>query len=108
VFANKTPEQLEQRVQPSPCVEILRRYEGVDPSLVHLDVGETSALTGQSPKTLESWRNQGQELPFLKLGRRVRYQLSDVLSFLDRNTYSSTREAKTRDRSAPPTTRGRT
>jgi hypothetical protein len=84
----------------SALADILRKYEGLDPALVHLDEKETAVLTGQSPKTLESWRNRGQELRFLKLGRRVRYRLADVLAFLDRNTFTTTREAKARDRRA--------
>jgi hypothetical protein len=84
----------------SALAELLKRFEGIDPAHVVLDEKETSVLTGQSPKTLESWRNRGQELPFLKLGRRVRYRLSDVIAFLDKNTFVSTREAKTRNRRA--------
>ena len=88
--------QLELPFQPPPSAAVLKRYEGMDPALVLLDERETAAVTEQSPKTLESWRNRGENLPFLKLGRRVRYRLSDVLSFLDDNTFRSTREAKTR------------
>jgi hypothetical protein len=95
--------QLEIPLQPPPPAAVLKKYEGLDPSLVHLDEREAAVLTNQSPKTLESWRNRGEGLPFLKLGRRIRYRLSDVLEFLDRNTFTSTRAAKTRDRSASAT-----
>lgn len=78
-----------------PLAAVLQRFSGVDPSLVHLDEAEAAACLGQQPKTLESWRREGRELPFLKIGRSVRYRLSDVLSCFERNTYISSREAKT-------------
>ena len=97
-----TPEQRQLDLSPpvSALADILKRFEGIDPTHVVLDERETSVITGQSQKTLEGWRNRGQDLPFLKLGRRVRYRLSDVLAFMDRNTFASTREARTRDRRA--------
>ena len=90
----------------APLAAVLRRYEGIDPALVHLDEATTAACLGQQPKTLESWRREGKELPFLKIGRYVKYRLSDVLSCLERNTYSSSREARTRDRTIPKRQRG--
>jgi hypothetical protein len=84
-----------------PLAAVLHRYQGIDPALVHLDEAEAAACLGQQAKTLESWRREGKELPFLKIGRAVRYRLSDVLSCIDRNTYSSSREARTRNRSIP-------
>lgn len=37
-----------------------------------------------SPQTLASWRTTGRyDLPFLRIGRLVRYRLSDVEEFLD-------------------------
>ena len=80
---------------------VLQKYEGADPDHVRLDPREAAILTGQTEKTLEGWRTAGKELPFLKLGRRIRYRLSDVLDFINRNRFASTREAKTRDRAAP-------
>ena len=94
-------EQGELNLGPPDYIAILQKYEGTDPDLVRLDPRETSILVGQTEKTLEGWRNEGKELPFLKLGRRVQYRLSDVLDFLRRNTFTSTQEAKTRDRAAP-------
>ena len=74
---------------------ILAKYDGVDPEQVLLDDKETAILVEQKPKTLESWRNEGRELPFVKLGRYVRYRLADVLRYRSR-TFSSSREARTR------------
>ena len=37
-----------------------------------------------SPQTLASWRTTGRyDLPFLRIGRLVRYRLSDVEEFLN-------------------------
>jgi hypothetical protein len=82
-------------------VQVLQRYEGVDPHLVLLDEPTAAACLEQKPKTFESWRRDAKELPFLKIGRNVRYRLSDILNWLERNTFRSSREAKTRNRSAP-------
>jgi hypothetical protein len=82
-----------------PLVALLQRFAGVDPALVHLDENTAAACLGQKPKTLEAWRRAGKELPFLKLGRSVRYRLSDVLVYVDRHVYTSSRQARERDRS---------
>jgi excisionase family DNA binding protein len=45
---------------------------------------EVADLLDVSPQTLASWRTTGRyELPFLKLGRLVRYRASDVVEFVD-------------------------
>ena len=85
----------------APLAAVLRRYEGIDPALVHLDEATVAACLDVQPKTLESWRREGKELPFLKVGRSVRYRLQDVLECLDRNTFTSSREASTRNRTIP-------
>ena len=74
---------------------ILAKYEGVDPDQVLLVDKEAAILVEQATKTLEGWRNEGRELPFVKLGRYVRYRLSDVLRYRSR-TFTSSREARTR------------
>jgi len=41
-----------------------------------------------TPQTLKNWRNTGRGIPFIKLGRLVKYRLSDVLKYekeLDRS-----------------------
>ncbi len=81
-----------------PLAAYMQRFKDVDPTLVHMNEADAAACLGQAPKTLESWRRQGKELPFIKLGRRVQYRLSDVLECLERNIYSSSREARTRNR----------
>lgn len=48
----------------------------------HLDV---------SPGTLSVWRSTGRyQLPFLKVGRKVRYRLSDLDEWLETRTRKNT------------------
>jgi hypothetical protein len=86
-------------LSPPPDLLLLEKYKDFDPEQVLLPPLETAVLThtDSNGKTLESWRNQGIELPFIKLGRAVRYRLSDVLAYRAR-AFSSSREANTRDR----------
>ena len=45
---------------------------------------DVASLLDVSPQTLASWRTTGRyELPFLKIGRLVRYRASDVEEFID-------------------------
>jgi len=90
-----------------PLAVVMQRFAACDPALVHLDEKEAAACLGQRPKTLEAWRRTGRELPFIKLGRSIRYRLSDVLACVERNTYSTSREAMSRDRTIPPQRRPR-
>ena len=45
---------------------------------------------GITPETLRNWRWRGEGPPFLKLGRAVRYRLSDLSAWLDARTRTST------------------
>jgi len=80
---------------------LLERYEGVDPSKVYLTPAEAAALVFVTPKTLETWRSDGRELPFSKLGRYCLYKLSDVIAYRERSVFRSAKEAKVRNRRAP-------
>jgi len=52
---------------------------------------------GLSPYTLEAWRHRGKPaLPYIKVGRCVRYRKSAVEKFLADNTVTSTAEDKAR------------
>ena len=57
------------------------------PSQVH-------TYTGIPTSTLAFWRYEGSHLPFVKMGRLIRYRRQDVLGFIQSNVYSSTAEAK--------------
>ena len=44
---------------------------------------EVAALTGLSLETLAQWRSQARGIPYLKLGRAVRYDPADVQAYLE-------------------------
>jgi excisionase family DNA binding protein len=44
---------------------------------------EVAALTGLSPETLAHWRSRGRGIPYLKIGRVVRYAPTDVQAYLE-------------------------
>ena len=47
-----------------------------------LSAERVSQLTGLSIDTLAQWRSQRRGLPYLKIGRSVRYDLNDVQDYL--------------------------
>ena len=47
-----------------------------------LTVSEVSELTGMSVNTLNQWRSQGQHIPYVKLGKAVRYLRKDVERYI--------------------------
>jgi excisionase family DNA binding protein len=55
-----------------------------------LTTAEAAALLDVSPQTLEVWRcTKRYPLPFLKIGRNVRYQRAAILAFIVANTNAS-------------------
>lgn len=46
---------------------------------------ETARYIGKSPKWLERDRWEGPTIPYVKLGRSVRYRASDVIAVVDAN-----------------------
>src|SRR3954463_5232648 len=44
---------------------------------------EVAELTGLSSETLAQWRSQKRGIPYLKIGRSVRYDAADVQMFLE-------------------------
>lgn len=52
-----------------------------------LDDRAAAALLDVSPGTLSVWRSTGRyALPFLKIGRKVRYRRADLLVWLEKRT----------------------
>ncbi len=49
----------------------------------YLTSDEVADLTGLSVETLAQWRSQKRGIPYLKIGRAVRYDLSDVQAYLE-------------------------
>ncbi|PYP90054.1 MAG: excisionase [Candidatus Angelobacter sp. Gp1-AA117] len=47
-----------------------------------LSVEQVADLTGLSTETLAQWRSQKRGIPYLKIGRCVRYDAQDVQSYL--------------------------
>ena len=44
---------------------------------------EVATITGLSLETLAQWRSQKRGIPYLKVGRAVRYDASDVQAYLE-------------------------
>ena len=54
-----------------------------DPQLVTLSEEQAADILGFTVKTLQKRRWERKAPPFLKIGRLVRYRLSDIQAFLD-------------------------
>ncbi len=48
-----------------------------------LSVDEVASVTGLSVETLAQWRSQRRGIPYLKIGRAVRYDPADVQVYLE-------------------------
>lgn len=49
-----------------------------------LNEKEAAQILDTSPGTLSVWRSTGRyNLPFLKIGRNIRYRRSDIMAWLD-------------------------
>ena len=46
-----------------------------------------------SVKTLQAWRVQGRNVPFVRIGRRIAYRVRDINDFIEKNRFASTSEA---------------
>ena len=46
-----------------------------------------------SVKTLQAWRVQGRNVPFVQVGRRIAYRVRDINDFIEKNRFASTSEA---------------
>ena len=58
----------------------------MDPNTTLLTEQATGEILGLKPSTLQRWRSENYtELPYIKIRHLVRYRLSDLLEFLDRN-----------------------
>ncbi len=56
-----------------------------------LDDQAAAAFLNVSPGTLSVWRSTGRyALPFLKIGRKVRYRRADLQAWMARHTHSQT------------------
>ncbi|MCC6425033.1 MAG: helix-turn-helix domain-containing protein [Phycisphaerales bacterium] len=54
-----------------------------------LNTREAAEMMGMRPQTLAAWRCEKRlQLPYVKVGRTVRYRLADIENFLDIGTVS--------------------
>lgn len=59
-----------------------------------LTTSEAAAYLSIQPTTLEQWRWNGKSPRFVKIGRSVRYRITDLDAFLAERVYTSTTEAQ--------------
>jgi len=57
-----------------------------------LDTRTAAPLAGVAAKTLENWRTLGLGPKFIKAGRRILYDPTDLLAWRDQNRVGSTSE----------------
>jgi|GEM_PF-6501216 len=73
---------------------ILKRNENIEKDLIKLTAEKADiVLAGDSdpikPATLANWRvSKKYDLKYLKIGKNVRYRLSDCLEFLESKTFN--------------------
>lgn len=61
------------------------------PPSEYWDVEPTAKFLGVGAQTLAVWRSTGRHaLPFVKVGRRVRYRVADLQAWLERRTATHT------------------
>ena len=54
-----------------------------------LTIGETALILGLTVSTLNQWRSNGRyDLPFVRVGRRIKYRHRDVVSWIQKRTES--------------------
>ncbi len=49
----------------------------------YLTARQVAEMTGISLDTLARWRSRRQRVPYLKIGRAVRYERAEVLAYLE-------------------------
>ena len=62
----------------------------LDPDLILLGEEQAAQVTGKSVSTLQKDRVAGDGIPYVKLGRAVRYRLSDLKAHIAKNIRRST------------------
>lgn len=60
-----------------------------DPDVL-LDAKQVARIINMSPKFVEGRRVRGGGIPYIKVGRYVRYRRNDVEAWLDSRTHTST------------------
>lgn len=65
-------------------------YSASDPINILLTEQQLAERQQRSVKTLQNLRVKGGSIPFVKIGRHVRYRLSDVIAWESAHTLTST------------------
>jgi len=52
-------------------------------NIKYLNEVQVSEITGRALQSLRNDRHKGRGFPYVKIGRSVRYSLSDVVAFMD-------------------------
>lgn len=58
-----------------------------------IDENDAAKALGVQPCTLAAWRVRGSDLPFIKVGRAVRYDEDDIAAWIASRKVHSTSEA---------------
>lgn len=62
---------------------------------IHIDDKQAAEALGLKPATLAVWRSTGRyNLHYLKVGRLVKYRISDIAEFLASRTFNHTGEVR--------------
>ena len=61
------------------------------------DEAEAATLLGLKKQTMAAWRHRGCGPRYVKIGKLVRYRLSDLTAYVDSRTCSNTGEAAALD-----------
>ncbi|MEH6491584.1 helix-turn-helix domain-containing protein [Halopseudomonas sp.] len=58
---------------------------------IHVSDKDAATVLGVKPQTLAAWRSTGRyDLPYFKIGRKVRYRITDLAEFLARSILKHT------------------
>lgn len=61
-----------------------QKGEIINPELILLNDEGAGKILDTKPSTLAVWRSTGRyQLPYVKMGRRIRYQLSELYKFIE-------------------------
>jgi hypothetical protein len=69
-------------------------YSASDPTNILLTEQQLAERQQRSIKTLQNLRVKGGSIPFVKIGRHVRYRLSDIIAWEAAHTLSSTSDVR--------------
>lgn len=59
----------------------------IDNDIVLVDTRQAAQILCVSPHTLDVWRATNRyPLPFVRIGRKIRYRMSDLCTFVAQNT----------------------